>query len=58
MLQSKNILIAIVVTLLIVITMVGQKTSTIKAKPWEQVNIDSLVKVTTEKNQKAISKSA
>lgn len=36
--------------------MVGQKTSTLKAKPWKQVNMDSLIKVTTEKNSKTISK--
>ena len=36
--------------------MTGQRTSVVKTKPWEQVNMDSLIKVTTEKNQKAISK--
>jgi hypothetical protein len=56
MLRNKNTLIAIIVASLIVITMTGQKPSVIKTKPWEQVNIDSLIKVTTEKNQKTISK--
>jgi len=49
MLRNKNTLIAIIVASLIVITMTGQKPSTIKAKPWEQVNMDSLIKATTEK---------
>jgi hypothetical protein len=56
MLRNKNTLITIIVASLIVITMAGQKTSVIKTKPWGQVNIDSLIKVTTEKNQKTISK--
>lgn len=36
--------------------MTGQKPSVIKTKPWVNVNIDSLVQVTTTKNEKIITK--
>ena len=56
MLRSKTILMICIAVLLIVITTTGQKTSIKKNKPWDNVNIDSLVKVTTEKNEKTITK--
>lgn len=56
MLPSNSIVLICIAAVLITVSMTGQRTSVVKTKPWEQVNIDSLIKVTTEKNQKTISK--
>jgi hypothetical protein len=57
MLRNKIILISSVAILFIAITTaIGQNPSTKKAKSFKTINIDSLVKITTEKNEKTITK--
>jgi len=57
MLQNKIILIVSIIILFIAITTtIGQNPSSKKAKSFKTINIDSLVKITTEKNEKTIKK--
>jgi hypothetical protein len=56
MLRNKIILISSVAILFIAITTIGQNSLVKKNKSWKNINIDSLVKITTEKNEKAIKK--
>lgn len=56
MLRNKIILISSVAILFIAITTIGQNSLVKKSKSWKNINIDSLVKITTEKNEKAIKK--
>ena len=54
--QNKIILIISVAILFIAITTIGQNHLAKKNKSFKTINIDSLVKITTEKNEKAIKK--
>lgn len=56
--MQQNKLLITIGTAIFLITVVGlaQKSSFKVKKPWDDVNIDSLVKITTEKNEKTITK--
>ena len=55
--QNKIILVVSIMILFIAITTtIGQNPSTKKAKSFKTINIDSLIKITIEKNEKTITK--
>lgn len=56
--MRQNKLLLTIGTAIFLITVVGlaQKSNYKVKKPWDNVNIDSLVKITSEKNEKTITK--
>ena len=54
--QNKVILIVSIIILCVAITTIGQNHSAKKIKSFKTINIDSLIKITTEKNEKTITK--